>query len=320
MGMGEEGNAVLDDKLRRMAGDITKKHGTQLGSKCAHNDEGDEEDDGDNGDGSTFEDLDEVVPTPVKKARKAKNLAKLAPTSDKWTAADFDGMCQNRYGLDQADMIAYHRNYLSEMDKMTFNLKDHLKYLDLILAQPSIAQDVVFTKEAGHLYFQKCKKSTTLYDQGMFTPLSEVPGSQWFLDKEVVAVVYIMVIVACQNITEDDPNGFGHTCLMGLWGLHTEKELQHCCKTCADGINKVLAAFCLFCKYWITSNSALNNHVRKHYGMAMSCYHDSYTTGSMVSMKHHMTTAHKILMESAPEKSKRTNYSGSRATPQGLVP
>ena len=202
-------------------------------------------------------------------------------------------------------MVVYCRNYLSETDKMSFNPKDHSKYLDIILAQPSIARDVVFTKEAGCLYFQKCKILTTLYDQGLLLPLPTAPGSQWFPDKEVVAVAYIMVIVAHpngQNITDDDPDRFGHTCLMGLWGLHTEKALQRCHKTCADRINKVLAAFCLFCEYWTTNDSVLNNHVCKHYGMAMSCYNNGYTTGNVHSMKRHMTAVHKILMESAPEK------------------
>ena len=206
-------------------------------------------------------------------------------------------------------MIAYHRNYLSDEDKMTFNLKGHSKYLDLILAQPGIAQDVVFMKEAGRLYFQNHGICTTLYDQGVLIPLPTIPGSQQFPDRGVVAVIYIMVIVACpngQNITDDDPDGFVHTCLMGLWGLHTEKVLQCCCKTCGDGINKVLAAFCPFCEYWTTNDSALDNHVRKHYGMVMSCYHDGYTTGSVRSMKCHMTGIHKILNESAPEKCKRT--------------
>ena len=123
-----------------------------------------------------------------------------------------------------------------------------------------------------------------------------------------MAVVYIMVIVArpsSQNIADNDPNSFGHTCLMGLWGLHTEKVLQRCRKTCSDGVNRITAGFCPFCEYWTMNDSMLNNHVCKHYGMAMSCYHDGYTTGSMLAMKHHMRTDHGIVMESAPEKCKR---------------
>ena len=135
-----------------------------------------------------------------------------------------------------------------------------------------------------------------------------MPGSQPFPDKEVVGILYVMVKVANpsgQNIANDDADGFGHTCLMGLWGLHMEQALQRCRKTCADGVNRITVGFCPFCEYWTTNDSSLNNHVRKHYGMAMSCYNDGYTTGSMASMKHHMSTRHNIVMESAPEKHKR---------------
>ena len=100
VGMCKEGNATLDDELRRMAGDVTQKHGTQLGGKHAHDDNSDKEDEGDDGDGSTFEDLDKAVSAPVKKAGKAKSPVKLASTDDKWMAADLDSACQNRYGLD----------------------------------------------------------------------------------------------------------------------------------------------------------------------------------------------------------------------------
>ena len=75
---------------------------------------------------------------------------------------------------------------------------------------------------------------------------------------------------------------------------------------CSDGVNQITAGFCPFCEYWMMNDSALNNHVCKHYGMAMSCYHDGYMTGSMSAMKCHMRTDHGIVMESAPEKHKRT--------------
>ena len=117
-------------------------------------------------------------------------------------------------------MRDYCRNYLTEADQKTFNLKNHSKYLNIILLKPSITQDVVFMPEAGRVYFaEKCKVLTDLYDQGLLMPLPAVPGSKQFPDKEVVAIVYVMVIVAhpsSQNIADDDPDGFGCTCLMGL--------------------------------------------------------------------------------------------------------
>ena len=141
-----------------------------------------------------FEDLDEVVPTPTKRAGKGKSPTKLGPTH--WPPVEVDCVCQNRYALDWAEMKDYHWNYLSETDKTTFNLKNHSKYLDIILLKPSITQDVVFMKEAGFEYFEEHKILTALYNQGLLTPLPAVPGSQRFLDKEVVGILYVMVIVA----------------------------------------------------------------------------------------------------------------------------
>ena len=65
-------------------------------------------------------------------------------------------------------------------------------------------QDVVFTVEQGRVYLAQTRKVLTdLYNQGVLTPLPALPRSKQFPDKEVVAVIYIMVIVAhpsTQNI------------------------------------------------------------------------------------------------------------------------
>ena len=287
-----------------MAGDVSSKQ--MAGSRCVHNEDISEDEEAKDSDGSMFEDLDEPLPAPAKRSSKAKSRAKSGPVC--WPAAEIDGMCQNRYAVDRPEMRDYHQNYLTETDQKTFNLKNHSKYLNIILSKPSITQDVVFMTEAGRVYFaEKCKVPTDLYNQGLLMPLPAVPGSKRFPDKEVMDIVYVMVIVAHssgQNIADNDPDGFGRTCLMGLWGLHTEKALQRCCKTCADGVNRIMAGFCPFCEFWMTNDSALNNLVRKHYCMAMSCYHDGYMTGSVMAMKRHMTTKHGIIMESAPEKRK----------------
>ena len=170
-------------------------------------------------------------------------------------------------------MSDYRQKYLSYTDQKTFNLKNHSKYLDIILSKPGITQDVVFTKEVGWRYFaEKCKILTDLYDQGLLMPLPAVPGSKWFPDKEVMAIEYVMVIVvhpSSQNIADDDPDGFGHTCLIGLWGLHTKEALVHCRKMCLNRVNRIMAGFCPFCEYWMMHDSSLNNHIRKHYRMAL---------------------------------------------------
>ena len=77
---------------------------SSLGENVPTTNEGEEEENEDDGDGSTFEDLDEPLPIPAKKAGIAKSSAKSVPTTDKWTA-DIDGACQNRYGLDRPEMV-----------------------------------------------------------------------------------------------------------------------------------------------------------------------------------------------------------------------
>ena len=164
-------------------------------------------------------------------------------------------------------------------------------------------------EEAGHEYFTGRNISTTLYDQGLLTPLPAVPGSQQFPDKEVMAIGYVMVVVACpssQNVANDDPNRFGRTCLMGLWGLQTKKALQHCHKMCSDGVNRITVAFCPFCEYWMTNDLSPNNRVCKHYGIVMAFFHEGYTTGSVALMKTCIANKHSIVMESAPRECKRT--------------
>ena len=220
-----------------MARDVSHKQ--MAGSKHVHDEDINEDEEGDDGDSSMFKDLDESLPAPVKRSGKAKSPTKSGPVT--WPPAEVDIVCHNRYALDRPEMRDYHCNYLLPVDQKMFNLKNHSKYLDIILAKPGITQDVVFTVEKGRAYFtQMFKVPTNLYDQGVLTPLPASPSSKRFSDKEVMAVVYIMVIVAHpsgQNIADNDPDGFGHTCLMGLWGLHTEKALQQCRKTCSDGVN-----------------------------------------------------------------------------------
>ena len=63
--------------------------------------------------------------------------------------------------LDRSEMRDYRRNYLMAVDQKTFNLKNHSKNLDIILAKPGIMQDVVFMVEKGLVYFAKtCKVPT----------------------------------------------------------------------------------------------------------------------------------------------------------------
>ena len=195
-GLDEEGDTELDEDLRKMAGDISRKQ--MAGSKRIHDEDINEDKEAEDGNGSMFKNLDEHLPAPTKRSGKVKSPAKSGPVN--WLPAEVDGMRQNRYAVDRPEMRDYRRNYLAEANQKTFNLKNHAKYLDIILSKPGITQDVVFTVEGGQAYFaKKCKVPLNLYNQGVLMPLPVVPGSKRFPDKEVMAIIYVMVIVAHPN-------------------------------------------------------------------------------------------------------------------------
>ena len=73
----EEGNAVVDEELKKLARSITRKHAA--GGKHAHDEDINEDDEAEDGNGSMFEDLDEPLPTPTKRSGKAKSPAKWGP-------------------------------------------------------------------------------------------------------------------------------------------------------------------------------------------------------------------------------------------------
>ena len=104
-----------------------------------------------------FKDPDEPLPAPTKRSGKAKKPAKAGPVN--WPPAEVDGVHQNRYAVDWPEMRDYHQNYLAEADQKTFHLKNHTKYLDIILSKPGITQGVVFTVEGGGHISPKSAKS-----------------------------------------------------------------------------------------------------------------------------------------------------------------
>ena len=83
-----------------------------------------------------------------------------------------------------------------------------------------------------------------------------------------------------------DSDGFGHPGTMGLWDLHSSDALNRAKMQLPS--SSVDANFCPCCTFWSTNNKTLNNHVRKHYGMGLTCRADGFTTASVAAMKAHM--------------------------------
>ena len=78
-GLDEEGNTRLDEDLRKIAGDISRKQMT--GSKHVHDKDINEDEEAEDSDGSMFEDLDEPLPAAMKRFDKAKSPAKSGPVN-----------------------------------------------------------------------------------------------------------------------------------------------------------------------------------------------------------------------------------------------
>ena len=112
-------------------------------------------------------------------------------------------------------------------------------------------------------------------------------------DTEKVAIDQIMLMCQCENgvdVAYGDPDGFGCPGTMGLWDLHSSDALSRAKMQLASG--RVDTNFCPMCLFWSTNNETLNNHVRKHYKMGLTCHSDGFMTASVATMKAHMEAEH----------------------------
>ena len=98
-----------------------------------------------------------------------------------------------------------------------------------------------------------------------------------------------MLVCQCENgvnVKYSDSDGFGRPGTMGLWDLHSSDALNRVKMQLPSG--SVDANFCPCCAFWSTNNETLNNHVRKHYEMGLTCRADGFTMASVAAMKAHM--------------------------------
>ena len=127
----------------------------------------------------------------------------------------------------------------------------------------------------------------------MGAAFKKLAKGSWVPDTEKVAIDRIMPVCQRENgvdVAYSDPDSFGHPGMMGLWDLHSSDALSWAKMQLASG--RVDANFCPMCLFWSTNNETLNNHVRKHYKMGLTCRSDSFTMASVAAMKAHMETEH----------------------------
>ena len=282
-----------------------------------------EEDDGDDDEGEGTEETDgsdiEDMTVPARKGKGRQSPAKSSKkesATENYTEADIAIVRADRYTRDFPALQNYRSNMASPSDTSSVNLVSHEAYLDLVIATQGITSRVVFDQASGKEYLkQKGVKDFKLYDNGWKIPLPRTMSGR-FPDGTNTAIDRIMMVYRRPNgvvIKDDDKDGFGRTCLMGLWGLHTEGALVRCTHFLADGHTKITGVnVCPVCRFWNTNDVSLNNHVRKHYNMGLCCPEDGFICGSAKKMRSHLEEEHDYKMRSG--KDKRTAKQSTKKT------
>ena len=134
----------------------------------------------------------------------------------------------DRYTRDFPVLQEYRNNEASPSVTNSFNLSSHKSYLDSVVDSCGITSRVMFGQEEGR-EFLKWRGVTdfTLYDDGWKTPLPRTTAGR-FPNRANTTMERVMMGYRHPNgviIKDDDKDGFRRTCLMGLWGLHSEQAL-----------------------------------------------------------------------------------------------
>ena len=241
---------------------------------------------------SSVEDLDAKGVRPKKKGSTPTKASGSHPSQ--WMDEDIDVVCQTRYKTDLQHFQTYHLNKIDPGDMASINTKDHSTYIEMAWADPgSVIQKSIFSVAAYCEVLKQKGGDVSQFDKEVDTKFKKGPRGSQAPDTEKVAIKRVMLV--CQrengvNVKYSDSNGFGRPGTMGLWDLHSSDALNRAKMQLPSG--SVDANFCPCCAFWSTKNETLNNHVRKHYEMGLTCRADGFTTASVATMKAHMEMEH----------------------------
>ena len=296
----KDSDEAVDSDLYKLAQDASRKR-QHAGDDAEEEDDGTEETDG-----LDIEDMTAAATRRGKARQSPAKSSKKESATENYTEADIAIVRVDRYAHDFPAMQNYRNNVALPSDTNCFNLASHQAYLDTVIATQGITLRVVFDQEGGRRYLkQKGVKNFKMYDNGWKIPLPRTVAGR-FPDPANVAIEKIMMVYRRPNgviVKDDDKDGFGRTCLLGLWGLHSERALIRCTHDGADGWSKLIGMnVCPICKFWNTNDVTLNNHVRKHYSMGLCCPEDGFVCGSAAKMHKHLHENHDYRMRSGKDK------------------
>ena len=188
----------------------------------------------------------------------------------------------------------YRTNKIDPADLASINTRNHSAYLEVAWVNPgSVIKKSVFSVAAYHATLKQQGGNTFKFDKEVGTNFKKGAKGSRAPDSEKVPIDRVMLVYQCEkgvDVAYSDPDGFGCPGTMGLWDLHSTNALSRAKIQLPSGL--VDANFCPLCSFWSTNNETLNNHIRKHYRMGLTCRADRFMMASMAAMKAHMEAEH----------------------------
>ena len=194
--------------------------------------------------------------------------------------------------MDLQRFQTYHRNKIDPSNMASINTKDHSAYIEVAWADPgSLIRKSLFSVEAYCQVLNQKGGDISRFEKEVESMFKKGPRGSQAPDTTKVPIKRVMLVCQCENGINgmySDSAGFGHPWMMGLWDQHSSDALNRAKMQLPSG--SIDANFCPCCTFYPTNNETLNNHVREHYGMGLTCRSDGFTTASMAAMKGHMET------------------------------
>ena len=240
---------------------------------------------------SSSEDLDASRGT---RAKKKMSMPTKASHPNQWSEDDINIVHQIHYKTDLQHFQTYRTNKIDPADLTSINTRDHSAYLEVAQVDPRLViKKSVFSMAVYRATLKQQDGDTSKFDKEVGTNFKKGAKGCRAPDSEKVPIDRVMLVCQHENgvdIAYSDPDGFRCPGTMGLWDLHSMNALSWAKMQLQSGL--VDANFCSLCSFWATNNETLNNHIRKHYRMGLTCRANGFTMASMATMKAHMETEH----------------------------
>ena len=239
----------------------------------------------------------------VKGNKKTLMPMKAAPNPRQWAVDDIDFVREYWYKTDVDHFQKYRTNIIDLGNHDTINVKDHSAYITIAKATPRmVIEKSVFSVATYWEVLQQKGLDLAKFDRAIGAKFPLLTKASQEPDDMKVLIDHVMLVCQCPNgadVAYADSNGFGCPGMLGLWDLHSNNVINW---VKLPMKSKVIDTN--FCAFWSTNNETLNNHIRNHYRMGLTCQADGFMMASVSTLKQHMEQAHRYEGKHAGQKKK----------------